>query len=50
MDDEEEGEPGCSENGERKRGCVTVNDYRRIPLAVRVGKVWVDIAINWAFS
>jgi hypothetical protein len=50
VDDEEEGEPRCCKDGERKCGSVTVNDYRRIPLAIRVGEVWVDIAIIWAFS
>lgn len=46
MDDEEDGEPDGGEHGERKGGSVTVDDDGRVPLAVGIGKVWIDVAVD----
>ena len=53
MGDEEEGEPGGCENGEGEGRGVAVDDDGRVPCAVGIGKVWVDIAIDgrpWQLS
>lgn len=41
--DEEEEEPGGGEGGEGDGGRVAVDDDGRVPLAVGVGEVWVDV-------